>query len=260
MKKMNIFMAVGLVLVMLIGACTSTIQNDFNSGTQNTGTPQSSDGRVVFAVTDAAADMGAVTSVKVTVDSVKVHSETEGWVTVSSSQKTYDLLQLKAQGKQELLVDAQLKEGTYDQLRLDISNVIVTDASGSHEAKLPSGELKINGNLFVEANTTSTATFDFIADESIHVTGNGKYIMAPVVQVETKSDADAKIGNDNEVEIKGGSVRTNIKVGMDLDGNVGVNVRVPSNANITIDSSGMVKLGSGNAKSNTNIGVGIGTE
>src|SRR3989344_5163267 len=244
MKKTNILLALGLVLVMLVGACTSTVQSDFSSGTQNTGTQQSSEGRVVFAVKDAAADMGAVTSVKITVDSVKVHSETEGWVTVSSSQKTYDLLQLKAQGKQELLADVQLKDGNYDQLRLDISNVIVTDASGSHEAKLPSGELKVNGNLVVEANATSTATFDFIADESIHVTGNGKYIMAPVVQVETKSDADVQIGSDNKVEIK--------------NGNVGVNVRVPSNANITIDSSGMVKLGKGNAEGNANVGVGIG--
>ena len=165
MKKTNILLALGLVLVMLVGACTSTVQSDFSSGTQNTGTQQSSEGRVVFAVKDAAADMGAVTSVKITVDSVKVHSETEGWVTVSSSQKTYDLLQLKAQGKQELLADVQLKDGNYDQLRLDISNVIVTDASGSHEAKLPSGELKVNGNLVVEANATSTATFDFIEDE-----------------------------------------------------------------------------------------------
>lgn len=261
MKKINIFMAMGLVLVMLLGACTSTsVQSDYSSSnTQNTAsTQQSSQGRAVFAIKDAAADMGAVTSVKVTVDSVKVHSETEGWVTVSSSQKNYDLLQLKAQGKQELLADVQLKDGTYDQLRLDISNVVVTDADGMHEAKLPSGELKINGNLVVEGNTTSTVTFDFIADESLHVTGNGKYIMAPVVQVETRSDADVQIGSGNKVEIKGGNVKTNVKVGMDLDGNVGVNVKVPSNANITIDSSGMVKIGSGNAKGSANAGIGIG--
>lgn len=256
MKKINIFMAIGLALVMLIGACTTTVQSDFGSGTQDTRGQQSSEGRAVFAIKDAAADMGAVTSVKVTVDSVKVHSETEGWVTVSSSQRTYDLLQLKAQGKQELLADANLKSGTYDQLRLDISNVVVTDASGSHEAKLPSGELKVNGNLVVEGNTTSTATFDFIADESLHVTGNGKYILAPVVQVETKSNADVQIGNDNNVEIKGGSVRTNTKVGMDIDGNVGVNIRVPANVNLSIDASGVVKLGKGNA----NVGIGIGAE
>ena len=40
-------------------------------------------GRVIFTITDAAADMGSVTSVKVTVDSVSVHSASEGWAAVS---------------------------------------------------------------------------------------------------------------------------------------------------------------------------------
>src|SRR3989338_8533426 len=87
-----------LLVVSLIAACSPQAQ-------------QSTSGRAVFTMTDAAANMGAVTS-------VKVHSEAEGWVTVSSAQKTYDLLQLKAQDKQELLADIQLKEGTYNQLRL----------------------------------------------------------------------------------------------------------------------------------------------
>lgn len=257
MKKMNIFMSIGLVLVMLIGACTSTVQSGYSPSGTSGGTQQTSQGQAVFAVKDAAADMGTVTSVKVTVDSVQVHSSTEGWVTASSTQKTYDLLQLKAQGKQELLANAQLKNGNYDQLRLDISNVVVTDANGSHEAKLPSGVLKINGNLVVKENSTSTATFDFIADESLHVTGNGKYIMAPVVQMETRQDADVNIGSNNNVEIKGGHVNTNVKVRMGLDGNVGVNTRVPSDANMVIDSSGVIKVGNGNSQSNANVGVGV---
>src|SRR3989338_4977115 len=202
------------------------------------------EGRVVFTITDAAADMGAVTSVMVTVDSVRVHSAAEGWITVSSEPQTFDLLKLKAEGSQELLADVTLEEGTYQQLRLDISKVVVADAEGEHEAKLPSGELKIVGDLEVKADSTSTATFDFIADESLHVTGNGEYILAPVVQLETKTDAEVEVKANQKVEIKAGKVKTNIKVGMDAEGNVGAGVGIPAKAKVSI-AQGKVKVEGG---------------
>ncbi|MBI4147457.1 DUF4382 domain-containing protein [Candidatus Woesearchaeota archaeon] len=201
-------------------------------------------GRVVFTITDAAVNMSAVTSLMVTVDSVQVHSAAEGWVIVSSKPQTFDLLKLKIQGSQELLADVTLNEGTYQQLRLNISKVVVTDAEGEHEAKLPSGELKIVGNLEVKANSTSTASFDFIADESLHVTGNGEYILAPVVKLETKEDAEVEVKADLKVEIKGGTVKTNVKVGMDADGNVGVGLGIPAKASLSI-GQGRVKVDGG---------------
>ena len=255
-KSLIVFLSV-IVLAFLVAACQSSLNTgvNLNLGGGNNTPSSSGEGRGVFAIKDAAANMESVTSVKMTVDSVKVHSATEGWTTVSSTPKTYDLMQLRAEGKQELLADANLKAGTYDQMRLDVSNVVVTDESGKHEAKLPSGELKIVGNMVVDANSTSTATFDFVADESLHVTGNGKYIMAPVMQVETRENADTEVTSDNDVKIKGGHVNTNIKVGMDINGNVGVGLRIPSNANLTLDTSGIVKVG---GKSSGSLGVGAG--
>ena len=198
-------------------------------------------GRAVFAMTDDAADMGSVSSVKVTVESVSAHSEADGWVTISSTPKTYDLLQLKAEGSTVVLADVQLEEGTYQQVRLDISSVVVTDAEGEHDAKLPSGELKIVGQLVVNANSTSTATFDFIASESLHVTGNGQYVMAPVVKLETRENAVVELSGDNKVEISGGRVNTNVKVGMNVDGSVGVGLGIGNNQELSIDG-GKVKI------------------
>ncbi|MBI2542239.1 DUF4382 domain-containing protein [Candidatus Woesearchaeota archaeon] len=237
MKKLEMFIALLSMVLLLIAACAPQSQQSFQAGQQS-----AEKGRAVFAITDAAADMGTVTSVKITVDSVQVHSATKGWIEVSSTPKTYDLLELKAEGKHELLADFELDEGTYGQLRMDISNVVVTDANGQQEAKLPSGELKINGNLVVDANSTSTATFDFIADESLHITGNGKYIMAPVVQLETREDADANVKSGNEVEIKGGKIKTNVKVGMDAKGNVGAGLGIPADIEISIDA-GSISIG-----------------
>ena len=208
------------------------------------------EGRVVFTITDAAADMGTVTSVMLTVDRVQVHNAAEGWVTVSSEQKTFDLLKLKAEASQELLADVDLKEGDYQQLRLDISNVVVVDDKGEHEAKLPSGELKIVGGFTVTANSTSTAAFDFLVDESLHVTGNGEYILAPVVKLETREDAEVEVKADKKVVIKGGKVKANLTVGMDVDGNVGVGLKIAKDAKVS--------LGKGKIAVETGIGLGIG--
>ena len=215
-------------------------------------TTSAGEGRAVFTITDAAADMGAVTSVKVTVDSVSVHSAEKGWVKVASPAKTYDLLKLKAEGSQELLADVKLDADTYQQVRLDISKVVVTDAEGDHEAKLPSGELKIVGDLTVKEESTSTATFDFIADRSLHVTGNGEYILAPVVRFETKEDADVAVEATGKVKVSGGRVKANVEVGMDETGNVGVGLRLGQDAVLSIES-GKIKIGalvSSGAKTN----------
>lgn len=139
----------------------------------------------------------------------------------------------------------QLNEGAYQQVRLDISSVIVTDANGTHDARLPSGELRIAGEFTVEANTTATATFDFIVDESLHITGNGEYIMAPVVRLETRNNAEVTVDSNNRVEITGGTVKTSVKVGMDAGGSVGVGLSIPRNIPISIGTGGKIKIGLG---------------
>lgn len=221
-------------------------------------------GRVVFTITDAAANMGSVNSVKVTIDKMQAHSEAEGWSKVSSRAKTYDLLELKSEGKQELLADVQLKEGIYNQVWLDISEVIITDAQGVHEAKLPSKQIIINGKVVVKSNSTSSVTFDFIADESLHVTGKGEYIMAPVVAVEAKQHTRADVKSNNRVVIEGGATTSSSIVGMDLTGKVGIGVRVPANIILNIGSDNMIEIGdiissSSSASGNTSLDVGLGS-
>ena len=199
-------------------------------------------GRAVMTVGDPGINLSVISSVMLTVDSVSVHSAAGGWMTVSSTPMTYDLLQLKAQQMDALLADVQLKPGTYEQLRLNISKVVVTDANGTHDAKLPSGDLKIVGKLIVDANATSTAMFDFDAGQSLMMTGNGEYILAPVVHLVTMENTNVTVGSDHSVKTKGGKVRTDIKVGMDEHGNVGVGVRVTAGKNISIDENGMIKV------------------
>lgn len=245
MKK--IIFILGLIAIILVAGC---VPQEQMKKVEEIDREEKETGRAVFTITDAAADMGAVTSVMVTVDSVRIHSKTEGWVTLSSEPQTFDLLKLKAEGSHELLADVQLAEGSYQQLRLDISNVVVVDDEGEHEAKLPSGELKITGGFEVKANSTSTAAFDFAADESLHVTGQGEYILAPVVQLETREDAEVEVKAGKKVEIKAGKVKTKLKVGMDAEGNVGVGLGIPAKANVSI--------GQGKIKVEGGLGLGLG--
>ena len=233
-KSVSLFLILGLFSVVLIAGCASNIGGNIST----TGF-----GRAVFGVKDAAANMGSVSSIQMTVSNVQVHSATEGWMTVSSNAKTYDLMQLRADGSTALLADANLKAGTYDQMRMEVSNVVVTNASGSYQAKLPSNEFKVIGNLVVQANSTSSATFDFIADESLHVTGKGEFIMAPVAQVQTRESTNVQTQSNGRIEISNGKVDTDIKVGMDINGNVGVGLSIPASAALSIGADGKVGLG-----------------
>ncbi len=236
MKNSMKLLAISLFLVFLLGGCTQT------GGQGQTGGPGGT-GRVVFTLTDNAANISSITSVKVTVDSVMAHSNTEGWITVSSTPKTYDLLELKNSNNNVVLADVMLNAGSYDQVRLDISKVVVTDASGYNEAKLPSGEFKVVGNFKVDANSTTAVTFDFLLDKSLHMTGDGLYILAPVVRVMSKGDVEITSKGENEVEIRGGRSDEDKEVGMDERGNVGVGIKIDIDDDVEIDESGDIKVG-----------------
>lgn len=184
---------------------------------------QSGKGRVVVAIKDAAQNMGTISSVVVTVNKVQLGSEENGWITVSTATKNYDLIALKQSNITSLYGDATVPAGTYNQIRLDISKVVITDNGVAHDAKLPSGVLKIDGNFVVKDGQTSTVVFDFKADKSIHITGNGKYIFAPVINLEVKGDVKVDINEKDEVESAEGDKEIDEDFGMDEKGEVKVN-------------------------------------
>jgi hypothetical protein len=218
-------------------------------------------GTVVASISDASADLGSVTNIWVTVDAVYLQSSTEGWVKISSESRQYDLMALKTSGKAFILGSANVTPGSYNMIRMDISKVTVVDANGSHDAKLPSGQYQIKTKFDVDENKTSTVNFDIMANESLHMTGNGLYILTPVVTLETQSDADVEVNSDNSVNVKKGKSMEKIKVGMDVDGKVDVNVHVPANVTIDIDEGNHIVIKNNTLKvtGNSNNGVDIKT-
>ncbi len=205
MKNSTIAWIVVAVIVVIGGIYlfsrnSSTSEYDTSTPENNTYDQQSNNGpqgRVVFSVTDAAVNMGTISEINMKVSKVEVHDSVNGWATVSTTPHTYSLLTLNANKQVELLADAKIKTGTYDQVRLMVDSISVTTKSGvTSEAKVPSGELKINTKLMVNAGQTSSIKFDVLADKSIHSTGNGSYVFAPVVKTETKSGSDVNVNVD----------------------------------------------------------------
>lgn len=233
--------AKGVFLSLILGGlflfgCTASL-----NGAVNTPIPANS-GRAVFMIADAAGNMGAVTSVKITVDAFRVRNETMDWATVSTTSHTYDLLALRDSNSTALLADANLAAGTYTQMRLDVSSVKVTDAYGEHDAKIPSGELILKGNLVVVANQTSTARFDFLVDRSLHQTGAGVYILTPVVHMTTRSNARVDVDFNGRVTEQGGELRDDIRMGMDEKGDFHEGREISANETLDIGSDGRMMV------------------
>lgn len=199
--------------------------------------PQTSQGKIVFGITDAASNMEGISSVLVTVDKVEIHNTSNNWVTVSSETKEYDLLALKQSGAVSLLVNTNVDVGIYDQVRLIVSKVIVVQNGVQEEAKLPSGELKIVGNIVVNADKTSSVVFDFIADKSLHMTGNGKFIFAPVIKIKKQNDAKVELKSNNEIDIKDDEKENDEDVGMDEKGEVRNNFELKGKFSIDADDN-----------------------
>ncbi len=206
-------------------------------------------GRVVVSVTDAALDMSNISEVTMTVNKVELHSEVMGWVTVSTTPKTYSLLDLKARGESALAGQASVSAGTYNQIRATISNIKVTTKAGAvSTAKLPSGELKLNGDIVVNSGETTSVNLDFLASASLHLTGNGLYVFAPVVHLEVRSDAQVDVNADEkddkdtneEVEVEDGAVEDEVDAGMDVNGEVKEDFELKDE--LEVESSGSIKV------------------
>jgi cytoskeletal protein RodZ len=236
----------GIVLVVLVvlggiyffnrdATTTPTTQN-----TTSTNNTSSADGRVVFTVTDAALDMSTISAIDMTVSTVQVHNEADGWVQVSNVTHTYNLLELDAKNESKIIADIKAKADTYDQVRLAVDKIVVRTKDGaSKEAKLPSGDIKILTNLVVKGGSTSTVSFDFLADKSLRMTGDGQYVFAPVIKAETRSDATVAISG-NTVVTTGGKVDTDVAVGMDIDGSIKLNFELKADEKLQI-KNGILK-------------------
>jgi hypothetical protein len=164
-----------IAIIILVGALSfSGCIDENNKGT------------LILQITDANDDLN-ITEALVTISSITVHlgaggnNTTEGWYTIVEEQQTFDLIEL--QDVKEFLGSENLTVGIYTQIRLNVDQALVTIDGVQHDLEIPSETVKLVNNFRIDANETKILTLDFEVQESIHETGNGKYIMKPTIKV-----------------------------------------------------------------------------
>lgn len=113
------------------------------------------------------------------------------------ASRTCDLKKLV--DAQDVLGTGALPAGHYTQVRLVVSRAalyfenpsegapcaatIAAPAGRSEAIEIPSGEVRLNRPFDVPATGVTTMLLDFDGDQSVRVTGNGRYMMSPVIAI-----------------------------------------------------------------------------
>jgi len=117
------------------------------------------------------------------------NQEEAGWITLAVDPARYDLLELQNNAG-VVLAEQNLAAGDYNQIRLliecegDEAPEIVIEGE-SHPLTVPSGctsGFKLNGQFTIAAGQETVLIMDFDMRKSVHETGNGKYMLNPVVR------------------------------------------------------------------------------
>ena len=106
----------------------------------------------------------------------------------------------------------------------------------------------------VYENTTSTATIDVLADESLFVTDTKAIVFAPVVKFESRSNATATVDANNMVVISGGTIDASVNAGMDVSGEVKTNFKIDADSVLQINDGVLEIKGATNTETNINLG------
>jgi len=140
------------------------------------------------------------TEIVLTVENVEVHGsggdDESGWQMVAAGPFEFDLLKLD--GIEEILGDAELEVGRYQQIRLDVVSGRVTIQNGNRPIGVPSDKLRIVGGFEVVEGQTTIVTLDFDAQRSIVFVPMRGPTLRPVVRLLVRSGGQS-LGDANEV-------------------------------------------------------------
>jgi hypothetical protein len=155
--------------------------------------PTSSTTTYNMYMTDAPA--ASYQQVNVNITGAMVNSSVSGWVSLAIRPGIYDLLML-SNGKDTLLANGQIAVGNVSQVRLILAptgNSVMVNGT-LYPLETPSAQqsgLKINVNNTLVAGITYMLTLDFDAGQSVVQTGNGSYILKPVIRAVAAASSGA---------------------------------------------------------------------
>lgn len=126
-------------------------------------------------------------------------------IELNTNQGIYNLLEF-VNGRDTLLVDDAVPTGFISQVRLVLgdNNTIMVD-SVLHDLKTPSAQqsgLKLKVHNEFQPGESYVYVVDFVVEKSVVKTGNGKYILKPVIRVFTEAITGSIQGVVSPVEAK----------------------------------------------------------
>ena len=143
-------------------------------------------GTLLLKITDAPGDLN-ISKALVTISSIEVHIAAGGnnssakWVTVINESQQFDLILLE--NVTDIIGSETLEVGIYTQIRLNVDEALVTIDGVQYDLEIPSKTVKLVHQFIIAPDTTTTLILDFDVQESVHETGNDKYIMQPTIKV-----------------------------------------------------------------------------
>lgn len=167
---------IGLILAVLLMV----------SATFFTGCVSTEKGTLSLKITDAPGELN-ISKALVTISYVEVHIAAGGnnssaeWVNVVNESQQFDLIQLE--NVTDILGNASLNIGVYTQIRLHIDEALVTIDGVEYDLEIPSETIKLVHQFIIESQETTTLILDFDIKESVHKTGNNRYILQPTIRV-----------------------------------------------------------------------------
>ncbi len=190
-----------LVLALLVGC------GGGGSGGGSVSPTSGALGTLTICVTDAPFPSSYVASASVIVREVRVRDRlSDGWTTVFEGERVFDLVPLTG-GVTDLLVEVDLPEGVYDEVRLivDADQVVLSEdawvrtpdrvfTAENGGMKVPSGDasgikVKISNDIVVTSGLTADLTLDFDLSRNFvfngapdHPPGVKRVLFTPVVR------------------------------------------------------------------------------
>jgi len=207
-------------------------------------------GKIVFAITDSLLDIGTIDSFLLTIGKVEIHEEGGSWSAISLQPRTYDLLSLK--GVDRFLAETNADPGTYDQLRLTISNSNLVIDGKPKAVTIPSNIFTLTGKVTAVEGTSAYVRIDFLPEESLHETITGKTVFAPVVNYQTWREAVVTI-DQGYLNRDNGHKLADKSLGMDISGETGMGMQIGDDDKIEIDDQGNLILLSKEVKAATKV-------
>lgn len=177
---------------LFFGAILFSISALMFSSCSNDDAPVNQTARLEVRLTD---DPGDYEEVNIDIVDIQINvtdNESNGWQSLPNVRKgIYNLLDL-VNDKDTLLVNADIPAGRVQQIRLILgpNNTIKLNDGTIENLQTPSAQqsgLKLNIHQTVEGGILYTLVMDFDAARSIVTTGNGKYILKPVIRTVLKA-------------------------------------------------------------------------